>query len=765
MRAAPAVLACLAVAFFFPRAHAGHEIAYYPSFYPQEITVQTLDPATAAEQLSKNSLHAYIGATPKFSAAVPEHLEPVESLDGFLVLSFDPASAAFQDREERCAAGRGIIRALSAEVKGVVLSAYPVTPFHPDYLHHLDRVEEASQALMSEQGVPPDLRVKAQGERAEALAGTRLAPEGEHWDVRLERVRLSALAKEFNLPSSVQSSPPWQKQGWYQAYRLLFSAMADPALKKNVELTYGRLIKGEYKGRKERINLERRLVADLAFECRRMVAGYTLRREYYSADLSGGIENVAYDGQSGLNSAVFVRTAKLKDFPWNGWLYLGTEGSAEAAWNPVAGFTDTAGKLIWSALGDTALMPMPYNASFIPNRVSAEVGSADGKKVFNFKVPPAALTFKPGSGELRMVGAGRTSSSKITYRVNASLYQDGTKTEVSDLLYAYIFAFRWGEKSNAGDRAFDPVVESATRLMRELFVGLRVVRVDSKTTELAPDIKYIRETPEVEVYLNHGKSDPLEIAAMAPPWSTLPWHLVVLMEEAVKRGLAAFSEMEADRTDTSWLDLARDPKIQTELRALIAEFEKQGYRPDELTARVSRDDARARWAAIKKFAETHYHLLVTNGPFRLKEWSENKAVLEVVRELTYTWGVGAFDGYAYPARAVITDARRVDGKVVLDVELEKVVKAQRRYSTLREAFGKEASRGLFRIRADAPYLLLNANGEVIHTGAASHVADGRFEIPLPKGLPAGRYTLLAGVFPDGNTLRPGVTRLTFKAGT
>ena len=765
IRAASAALACLAVSFLCPSAYAGHEIAYYPSFYPQEITLQRVDPATAAQRLAKNELHGYIGAAPKFSGAVPEHLEPVESLEGFLILSFDPASKAFEDREARCAAGRGVIQALSGGVEGVVLSPYPVTPFHPDYLQHLDRIEEARAALSAAKAALPDLKIQAQGARAKALAGGRSAAEGGSGDVRLEQVDLSALGKESGLPLSAQPSPPWLRQGWFQAYKLLSPGIGDAALDKNVEATYERLETGEYKDLEERFNLERRLVSALTADCRRMVAGYTLRREYYSADLSGGIENVAYDGQTGMNSGVFLRTAKLKDFPWNGWLYLGTENRAQAAWNPVAGFTDPAGKLIWSALGDAGLLPLPYNGSFIPNRVSAVVARPDGNSVLNFKVPPAALSFEPGSGEIRLVGAGKTSTAEIAYRVNASLFQDGTKMQVSDLLYAYAFAFRWGEKSNAMDSAFDPAIGAATRLMRERLVGLRVVTVDSKTTQLAPDIKYTRETPVIEVYLDHGRGQPLEIAAIAPPWSAIPWHLAVLMEEAVKRNLAAFSAAEARRKDLPWLDLARNPQLQSRLRALIDEFEREGYRPDELVVRVSKDEASARWAALKAFAEKHNHLLVTNGPYKLKTWSGDAVVLDVVRELTYPWGVGAFDGYAYPARAVITKAVREGGKVILAVDLEKVVKAQRRYSTLREPFAMEAMRGLFRIRPESRYLLIDAKGTVVRTGEAMHAADGRFEITLPEGLPSGRHTLLAGIFADGNAHRPAAVRLTFEGGS
>jgi hypothetical protein len=35
-----------------------------------------------------------------------------------------------------------------------------------------------------------------------------------------------------------------------------------------------------------------------------------------------------------------LRTVKLKDFPWNGWLQLGLQPHPSAAWNPVGGFTD-----------------------------------------------------------------------------------------------------------------------------------------------------------------------------------------------------------------------------------------------------------------------------------------------------------------------------------------------------------------------------------------------------------------------------------------
>src|SRR5207244_6765594 len=102
-----------------------------------------------------------------------------------------------------------------------------------------------------------------------------------------------------------------------------------------------------------------------------------------------GIENIASDSQSGFNSPIVVRTAKLKDFPWNGWLRVGIDAPAKAAWNPVAGFTDAAGRLVWSVVGDDAYLPVPYNGSWVQNR--AEVVPDDEERKQSMMVPADAL--------------------------------------------------------------------------------------------------------------------------------------------------------------------------------------------------------------------------------------------------------------------------------------------------------------------------------------------------------------------------------------
>jgi hypothetical protein len=162
--------------------------------------------------------------------------------------------------------------------------------------------------------------------------------------------------------------PPWRKEGWFHAWALLAPAIGDAGARRRVDEALGRVTDGG--GRlAERVARERELVTVLGAGCERVVAGYTVRREWLNDDYSAGVENVAADAQAGLNSPMFVRTVKLKDFPWNGWLTLGIPEAPAAAWNPLGGFTDETGRLIWLTLGDPALFPEPYNALWSLNRI------------------------------------------------------------------------------------------------------------------------------------------------------------------------------------------------------------------------------------------------------------------------------------------------------------------------------------------------------------------------------------------------------------
>lgn len=365
----PAIFLMMAAA-----AEGGHELPVYPSYYPQEIRIEPAAPKAAAGLLAEGKLHAYVGAAPAFSGDRPQFVHHIESLDSLVVLSLNPASRLAKDAQTACAAVKAMTRSLAAGGEGFEFNPYPVGPLHGDYLHHADLADAAKRRYLEAETSGPgaansDIKVKAMGPLAAKLVASRWQAATAEWDASLAEVEVAGLvaAPVFNLNG--WQPAPWGKTGWYQAYKVLADGLAIESSRKRAGEVAARLQKGDYRTTVEKLNLERHLVSLLTDGCRKAIVGYTVTREYYSAEFTSGIENIAFDSHAGINSAVFVRTVKLKDLPWNGWLRLGIATKPSAAWNPVAGFTDEAGRLIWFTAGDPAFFPEPYNQSWSVNRI------------------------------------------------------------------------------------------------------------------------------------------------------------------------------------------------------------------------------------------------------------------------------------------------------------------------------------------------------------------------------------------------------------
>ena len=740
---------------------AGHQVGHFPSYYPDEIRIEAVDPAAAGKGLGEETVHAYVDAVPSFAGPIPEHVKPVKSLGSFLVLSFNTASARFASADARCLAARSILAALRNETAaGFVFHPYPVTPYHADYLHHLDRVEAAKGALAGEPSSTAAMKVGAKGRLAETIVRARFAPATDGADVVLETIPVDDLLAA-GAPFGIWLGPPWAKEGWFHAHQLLAPTI-ETAQRSALDEDYERLIHGEVRGLAERADLERRLVGALTSGCARVVAGYAPRQEFFTDAYPAGIENLAYDSLSGLNSPVFLRTAKLKDYPWNGKLQLAVGNRSDAAWNPVGGFTDAMGRLIWSAVGDPAMMSIPFNASFMPNRVQSEVTRVEGQSG-GIRVPADTISPQPGSGVLARVGDRTFGSAKVVYEVLASPFDDGTEMTMADLLYPFAFVYRWGAEAGGID-AFEPRLKAALAAMQERLVGIRPLRVEETAHAIAEGTSVTWKTLVLEVYLRGAAGDERQVAAAAAPWCTVPWHLLALMEEAVRRGYAAFSQGEAARRGIVWLDLVRDQVLRAKLQELIAQFEREGYRPEPLKSLVTAEEAQARWRSLGTFVDKDGHLLVANGPYRLKHWGTRSVVLEAVRELSYPLGFGTFDRFVNPPKAVIEAVKQDGDQITVRADVEMALKAGREYRLVKEPLLRTTTRGVYPLLVVSRFLLINGDGKVLALDKMHWREDGSFAVKLPERLPPGRYKVVLAIFLDGNAVQPSTRILDVRVG-
>ena len=356
-------------------ARSGHEFPVYPSYYPHEISIETMAPDRAAGLLLEGKIQAYIGPEPRFTNASPDSIRAIESLGSLVVVRINPESLLAKDRTGGCALARTVVREIAGRHSQLRFHPYPITPYDGDYLYHADLANAASTRLFdksADAGAPPArrLRVRASTGLAKTLVPADWYSQGSTWDVAIDEVSAADIVASSTMATNGWVAPPWVRSGWFRTALLLAPSVEDANQQIRVRADLDRLESGAYAGAVERIKLERELVSALATNCRAVVVGYTAKREYVSTEYSAGIENIGFDSIAGLASPIFLRTAKLKDFPWNGGLSLGIDTRPSAAWNPIAGFTDPFGRLIWYAIGDPALLPSPNGAGWMLNRIS-----------------------------------------------------------------------------------------------------------------------------------------------------------------------------------------------------------------------------------------------------------------------------------------------------------------------------------------------------------------------------------------------------------
>ena len=350
----------------------GHELPVYPSYYPHEIEIRTVAPDAAESLLRQSKIHAYLGDQLRFSGSAPDLIAAVESLGSLVTARINPQSSYAKADATACAVARAVARKINSMNPDVILHPYPITPLHGDFLYHVDLAEAAKRRLLSDTEAWPEihnLKLKAADASAKRLLGNEKAASESDWDVEIKETSLPELTDSATTVINGWLVPPVVRSGWYQAYLVLHDAI-DAGTKERVEADLQRIQSGDFNDPVDRINLERALVAALVSDCRQVVVGYTLKREYFNTEFSAGIENIGFDSLTGLNAAIFLRTVKLKDFPWNGWLRVGIDARPTSAWNPITGFSDKFGRLMWSAIADPALLPSPYDQAWMANRIS-----------------------------------------------------------------------------------------------------------------------------------------------------------------------------------------------------------------------------------------------------------------------------------------------------------------------------------------------------------------------------------------------------------
>ncbi|MDI9619307.1 MAG: ABC transporter substrate-binding protein [Candidatus Nezhaarchaeota archaeon] len=411
-------------------------------------------------------------------------------------------------------------------------------------------------------------------------------------------------------------------------------------------------------------------------------------------------------------------------------------------WNPVAGTNWVYDTTIIQATCDQPAVPNPFNGLYLPNRVEkatvyVKSGLPVGKTLdwvdLVFVDEPIAVPSDAWYGwnattrQITNPPAGLKANVKVVVEYDDQLfnvkYHDGTKMSLADVVFNFILDFDRGDPASP---LYDESHAVDLEAFKTTFGGFRIVKESPLTIEFYTNATYLdAEWIAFDAITSFYPWGGLNYGAM-------PWHMIAIGMLAEMDGKLAFSSDKAAKLNIDWLSYIAGPSLdilKEELDKAIA----NGFIPyqEVLGKYLTKDEALAKYNALKAWFEKHGHFWVGNGPFYLDrvDATANIITLKAFREypdVADKWLI--FSEPKFPAIALSGPSDMIAGEAAYFEA--RVTYRGSPYPADEIEFVK--------------YIVLDQEGNALLKGEATPVSDGLYTIVVPTSeLVPGTYRLEA----------------------
>jgi hypothetical protein len=121
--------------------------------------------------------------------------------------------------------------------------------------------------------------------------------------------------------------------------------------------------------------------------------------------------------------------------------------------------------------------------------------------------------------------------------------------------------------------------------------------------------------------------------------------------------------------------------------------------------------------------------------------------------------VGSYDAYAIPRRGYVTKVESDGGGLRLSADIEILERFMRDYRILRRPMRSVDAVLLKRAALECRYVVLNADGRVVLTGAARLREDLTFQIEFDGKLPPSQYDVMVEIVVNGDAMLAQIERI------
>lgn len=716
---------------------AGHENVQYQSYYPHEIRFLQVDNLDSALKLMRNTttsgrvqgLHLYMEMSKKEEVSGITSVKFLEQITKIYYLKFSEFNQHLKNKTLRTALSYGCINRveLAKEMKTNPLFI-PLLPQHRETSYVKD-FEEMLKTVNCGNVSHKLGNLKVGFTPAEEAVAEKIVGQIKHnagSNINVEKVRDSdawdILVAGVDVPGYVFSKLKYINGVFYGT-----DSFDGITFIRDLFLAGKNITEQRIKNEADLFLYTRLLVSDWYENSFTHPLMYDLQYYVYNDDYDEGLHNMAWSPLVGfLEPSAFFRTVKIKLFPWNGWLLVGSPSVDKCRFNPFLVPGDATCYGLWSVLSDPAFVLNPYNLTFEPNRVVAHM-VVEG----DFLLPPDSLFFDGGG--VRAVGGERVDANvKVLYRVLLGPYHHGVDMGAEDVIYALFFMKKWVER--------DAELAKTAKHVLDVLRGVRVLNITEVPFIIPNVLNSTKRYLWVEGYLKVDRVNFEKVAALNPPWTTLPWELLYLVDTALEEG----------RLSVRDLDLVEGKTVDI-LAEKLRELSSVNAVPAQLRGIVNDVEARKRWDSLMSWFNSTGNLVVTNGPYMLAKTSKSEVVLKVFRDPTYPLGIGSYDHLNVPrfariSKAFLQNTTADDGKPVrfeVHVEVEDILFHARSYS---KEFRGSGSAKIF------VYLVDGAGKLYYYSLDGKPSKEGVFSSSLPpelvRALSPGKYYLFIVPIPS-----------------
>ncbi len=439
---------------------------------------------------------------------------------------------------------------------------------------------------------------------------------------------------------------------------------------------------------------------------------------------------VTYDLAGSISGAALWPYTIRREGQEGGTIKIAQPGLLVDPWNPVAGSNWIYDMMPIRATADWGVISDPYTGLAWPQRVErAELYVKEGLPVIKtldwvdlqfvpeIEVPADAWVDWDAANQ-KFITAGEKYTQPVTANIKAVVYypkdmfqtvkwHDGSNISVADFVMFMIMAF---DPAKPESPIFDEAQVPNLEAFLAHFKGVKIVSTDPLVIETYDDTFQL--DAERSIYTSGINWFPFYT------YGPGAWHNVGLgvLADAAKE--LAFSADKADALQIEWMSYVSGPSLEI-LKKHLDQAVASNFTPytPTLSAYLTPEEVQTRWANLKRWYAEQGHFWIGTGPFYLDKVFPVEGTLTLLRNEAYPDLATKWAGFAEPKLAVV----EIDGPGTVKIGSEATFDV---YVTFKDAPYPQAEIG------QAKYLLFDAKGELVATGEATAVEDGKYQIVL-----------------------------------